>query len=254
MNDRLYRSRTDRMLAGVAGGLADRFELDPAVVRVAWAILVILSGGIFLLIYIVMAIVVPEEASGAGSAAGWSGSGWSGSGWTPAGSTGWSTSWPAADAGAPQPAAPGPPAPAPAAPPPDPAVNPTPGSGTAVDPTVAGSPPPSAPGFAAPIAGSWAPAAPATAGWPADSAGSSRHAAREARRAARRAARGYGSDRSGAGGIVAGLILVALGAYFLVRTFVPELDIDRYWPAGLIVIGLILVILSIRRTPGDTAP
>ena len=74
MNDRLYRSRSERMLAGVAGGVADRFDLDPSFVRIAWAILTILSGGIFLLIYIVMAIVVPEEPVG-GSAGGWSAAG-----------------------------------------------------------------------------------------------------------------------------------------------------------------------------------
>ena len=40
MNDRLYRSRSDRMLAGVAGGLAEHFDLDPSLVRVLWAILI----------------------------------------------------------------------------------------------------------------------------------------------------------------------------------------------------------------------
>ena len=64
MNERLYRSRSDRMLAGVAGGVAGRFDLDPAVVRILWAILILLSGGIFLLIYFVMAIVVPLEPIG----------------------------------------------------------------------------------------------------------------------------------------------------------------------------------------------
>ncbi len=61
MGDRLYRSRHDRMLAGVAGGLADMWGADPSLVRVIWALLVIFTGGIALLVYIVMAIVVPEE-------------------------------------------------------------------------------------------------------------------------------------------------------------------------------------------------
>lgn len=61
MGDRLYRSRTDRMLAGVAGGLAEMWDADPALVRIIWALLVIFTGGIALLVYIVMAIVVPEE-------------------------------------------------------------------------------------------------------------------------------------------------------------------------------------------------
>lgn len=61
MGDRLYRSRHDRMLAGVAGGLAEMWGADPSLVRVIWALLVIFTGGIALLVYIVMAIVVPEE-------------------------------------------------------------------------------------------------------------------------------------------------------------------------------------------------
>ena len=61
MGDRLYRSRNDRMLAGVAGGLAEMWDADPALVRIIWALLVIFTGGIALLVYIVMAIVVPEE-------------------------------------------------------------------------------------------------------------------------------------------------------------------------------------------------
>ncbi len=61
MAGRLYRSRRDRMLAGVAGGLAEMWGADPALVRIIWALLVIVTGGAALLVYIVMAIVVPEE-------------------------------------------------------------------------------------------------------------------------------------------------------------------------------------------------
>lgn len=64
MNERLYRSRSDRMIAGVAGGLAQSMRLDPSLVRIVWAILVFATGGIALVIYIVMAIVVPEEQPG----------------------------------------------------------------------------------------------------------------------------------------------------------------------------------------------
>jgi phage shock protein C len=60
MGTRLYRSREDRMLAGVAGGLADYTGIDPSLVRVVWALL-FFAGGVGLLLYIVMAIVVPEE-------------------------------------------------------------------------------------------------------------------------------------------------------------------------------------------------
>ena len=57
----MVRSRDDRMLAGVAGGLAEMWDADPSLVRLVWALLVIFTGGIALLVYIVMAIVVPEE-------------------------------------------------------------------------------------------------------------------------------------------------------------------------------------------------
>lgn len=60
MNRRLYRSRTDRIVGGAAAGLADYLNTDPALVRIAWAILVPLTGGAALLAYIVALIVVPE--------------------------------------------------------------------------------------------------------------------------------------------------------------------------------------------------
>lgn len=65
MTERLYRSRRDRMLAGVAGGLAEMWDVDPSLVRIAWALLAILTGGVAILVYIVMAIVIPEEEDGA---------------------------------------------------------------------------------------------------------------------------------------------------------------------------------------------
>lgn len=64
MNRRLYRSRTDTILGGVAAGLATYLNTDPALVRIAWAILVPLTGGAALISYIVGWIVVPEEPRG----------------------------------------------------------------------------------------------------------------------------------------------------------------------------------------------
>lgn len=63
MRERLYRSREDRMLFGVAGGMAEWMDLDPAIVRLVWALL-ILAGGVGLLLYIVAAIVIPEAPYG----------------------------------------------------------------------------------------------------------------------------------------------------------------------------------------------
>lgn len=131
MNERLYRSRSDRMIAGVAGGLAQSMRLDPSIVRVIWAILVPATGGLALVVYIVMAIVVPEEEPGAVHAA------------------------------------------------------PRPMTGTS---------------FAVPV---------------------------------------------GAG-------LVVLGAYLLLRQYVPALDFDRIWPVLLIALGVLLLVVAMRRRPDDT--
>jgi phage shock protein C len=71
MNRSLYRCRHDRRLAGVAGGLAEYFDLDPTLVRVLFFLSIFL-GGMGLLLYIGMAIIVPLEpaSAAAGDAAG----------------------------------------------------------------------------------------------------------------------------------------------------------------------------------------
>jgi phage shock protein C len=61
VDDRLYRSRYDRVFSGVAGGVAERLDADPSIIRIVWAVLIFLTGGLALLVYIVMAIVVPER-------------------------------------------------------------------------------------------------------------------------------------------------------------------------------------------------
>ncbi len=62
MQRRLYRSRSDRMIWGVCGGLAEYFDWDPTIVRII-AILLIFAEGLGLLAYVIMAIVVPQEGS-----------------------------------------------------------------------------------------------------------------------------------------------------------------------------------------------
>ena len=57
---RLERSRSDRMLAGVCGGLASYFEIHPAFYRVGFVVLTLL-GGAGLLIYVAAAVVMPNE-------------------------------------------------------------------------------------------------------------------------------------------------------------------------------------------------
>lgn len=63
MNRRLYRCRENRMLAGVAAGVAEYFELDPSLVRILW-FLSIFIGGIGILLYVGLAIIIPNEPYG----------------------------------------------------------------------------------------------------------------------------------------------------------------------------------------------
>ena len=62
MAKKLYRSRTDRKIWGVCGGLAKYFDMDPTIVRVIFAAS-LLCGTLGLWVYIVMAIIVPLEDS-----------------------------------------------------------------------------------------------------------------------------------------------------------------------------------------------
>ena len=164
MNRRLYRSRTDSVLGGVAGGVAEYLDADPSIVRVIWAILAIVTGGIFVVVYFVMWIVVPEGPTAA-------------------------------------------PAPAPAAESSE--------SGDSVA-AVAGQP---ADQPADQPAGSSVTRAPAPARW----------------------------RSSGGGSLIFGLILVGVGAWFLIREYVPQIDTDLLWPIGLVVLGLVLVLASLLR-------
>lgn len=58
-NKRLYRSTTNCMLAGVCGGIAEYFNLDPTLIRLAWVLFCAL-GGSGVLAYIVAAIIIPK--------------------------------------------------------------------------------------------------------------------------------------------------------------------------------------------------
>ena len=154
MSERLYRSRTDRVLSGVAGGLAELWNLDPALVRVVWALLVPMTGGLALLAYIVMAIVVPEGPIGA------------------------------------------------------------------------------------PVASSAPPDEGAAGGGPAWSAPTSPRA------------------RRGSPGLVIGAALILIGAYLLVQEFLPNFDLDRFWPLLLVALGVVLLVSAMgggSRRGGPTS-
>ncbi len=57
---KLYRSRRDKLIAGVCGGLANYFEMDPTWVRIIF-LLFFFMGGSAMLVYLVMWLVVPIE-------------------------------------------------------------------------------------------------------------------------------------------------------------------------------------------------
>lgn len=169
--DRLYRSRTDRMLAGVAGGLAEMWGADPSLVRIVWALLVVLTGGVALLVYIVMAIVVPEGDPMP---------------WPPAGVSGTAS---------------------------DPSVDPVTGTTAA--------------GEAPPVAGS---------GW---TTPPPRHVRSRPR-----------GEPNPTVPLILGGFLVILGGFFLAREFLPQLDFDWFWPAMLILLGVVILVSALGRERG----
>ena len=152
MTGRLYRSTTDRMISGVAGGLADYLNLDPSLVRIVWAVLMFVTGGLFFLVYVVMWIVLPEAAGGTHPR--------------------WRDVTPGATDDSP----------------------------------------------AAPDAGA------------------------EPRPFATTDRMGSGNGR-----LIFGLVLIALGAYFLLRNYLPDIASGRFWPVLLVLAGAALLIGSLRR-------
>jgi phage shock protein C len=58
---KLYRSQTDRKVAGVCGGLAEYFNVDPTLIRVLFVVLAV-CGGAGLVLYLAMWILVPDTS------------------------------------------------------------------------------------------------------------------------------------------------------------------------------------------------
>ncbi|MCL2107298.1 MAG: PspC domain-containing protein [Oscillospiraceae bacterium] len=63
MPKKLYRSRADRKLSGVCGGLGDFLNIDPTIVRVVFVIVALIPGlnPVSLIGYLLMAVIIPEE-------------------------------------------------------------------------------------------------------------------------------------------------------------------------------------------------
>lgn len=59
MTKRLYKSGSNKVVSGVCGGIAEYFDIDPTLVRVAWIIFCAMGGSGFLA-YLVAALIIPE--------------------------------------------------------------------------------------------------------------------------------------------------------------------------------------------------
>ncbi|MFL0266968.1 PspC domain-containing protein [Candidatus Clostridium radicumherbarum] len=60
MDKKLYKSNSNKVIAGVCGGIAEYFDIDPTVVRLGW-VLFILLGGCGILAYLIFALVMPSK-------------------------------------------------------------------------------------------------------------------------------------------------------------------------------------------------
>lgn len=58
---RLYRSRTDKQIAGVAGGLAAFLNVDPTVVRIVWVLAAFTTFPVAPIVYLILAAMTPQE-------------------------------------------------------------------------------------------------------------------------------------------------------------------------------------------------
>lgn len=58
---RLYKVEHNKMLSGVCGGVAEYFNVDPTLIRLLWA-LIVLFGGTGLILYIIAAIIIPNKS------------------------------------------------------------------------------------------------------------------------------------------------------------------------------------------------
>lgn len=61
MEKKLLRSRNDKVLSGVCGGLAKYLSLDVTILRIVWAIIAVSTGGMGLIAYVLAAVIIPQE-------------------------------------------------------------------------------------------------------------------------------------------------------------------------------------------------
>ena len=61
---RLYRTKNERMLGDVCGGIGRALDVDPTVIRLVWVLLTLVSLGTGILLYLIAWILIPEEGTG----------------------------------------------------------------------------------------------------------------------------------------------------------------------------------------------
>lgn len=61
MNRRLFRSRTDKQISGVSGGLGAYLGVDPTVIRILWVVATFVTFPVAPIAYIVLAAMIPQE-------------------------------------------------------------------------------------------------------------------------------------------------------------------------------------------------
>lgn len=226
MNRRLYRSRDERIFAGVAGGLASHLDIDPSIVRILWVVLVPLTGGFIILLYLVMAAIVPGQPLGDDRWAPW--------GPEPgaAPDAAW-TGYADDPTSAFEPLPPVPFARDAAAP----------GVPSAVPPAMPPMPPLTPPAFGDPTRSTTGarPAMPAARSAPAS------HPLADDRRAPWPVRPEQPRDRGVP--LIFGIVLVLIGAFSLARSVLPGIDWEAMLPLLLVVIGAAFLFGSVRRSP-----
>jgi len=58
---KLYRSRKNRIIAGICGGIGDYFDIDPVIIRLLWVLFAFAGMGFGILVYIAAWLIIPEE-------------------------------------------------------------------------------------------------------------------------------------------------------------------------------------------------
>jgi phage shock protein C len=61
LKHRPYRSRTERMISGVAGGLAIYVDVDPTIIRLLWLFAFLTTGPVAFVLYFLCALIIPRE-------------------------------------------------------------------------------------------------------------------------------------------------------------------------------------------------